>query len=334
MMESLQAANPADDDLQYKLWNAKMGLAKSLGSPAVPNLGDWNAAMEMMKSCEPLIVRLAEDHPSDLNYKQAVGAQYNAYGQMFAVAGKPQVALDNYRKALQIDQQIVAADPANAFYRRELAIQFGNVGGTLLSLNEKVGALENFKQAVAIYESMIAADPNDSSGLRNAAVGYRNVASALVSSDPAAALNNFQKALEIFARLVTKDPNNADFRRQQAQTYLQISEFEMERNDIDKAIFNATEGIKIGEALTKSSPTNVSARGTLAKLYSQSGAAHAALAARTLKKSDWRAAKEAYQKSFDTYQEMKSKGTLNAADANKTGEIAAQIAKCDEILNR
>ena len=46
----------------------------------------------------------------------------------------------------------------------------------------------------------------------------------------------------------------------------------------------------------------------------------------------WRAAKEAYQKSHDIYKDMKSKGTLNGADASKPDELAKEIAKCDEAL--
>ena len=46
----------------------------------------------------------------------------------------------------------------------------------------------------------------------------------------------------------------------------------------------------------------------------------------------WRAAKDAYQKSLDIYQDMKSKSTLSGADAGKPDELAKEIAKCDAAL--
>jgi hypothetical protein len=46
----------------------------------------------------------------------------------------------------------------------------------------------------------------------------------------------------------------------------------------------------------------------------------------------WQAARDAYQKSLDIYQDMKSKGTLNGADAGKPDELAKDIAKCDAAL--
>ena len=46
----------------------------------------------------------------------------------------------------------------------------------------------------------------------------------------------------------------------------------------------------------------------------------------------WREARDSYQKGLDIYQDMKSKGTLGAADANKPDELAKEIAKCDAAL--
>ena len=47
---------------------------------------------------------------------------------------------------------------------------------------------------------------------------------------------------------------------------------------------------------------------------------------------EWRAAKAAYERSLGIYQEMKSKGTLSAADASKPDEIASEIARCNAAL--
>jgi len=46
----------------------------------------------------------------------------------------------------------------------------------------------------------------------------------------------------------------------------------------------------------------------------------------------WNAAKEAYQKALDIYQDMKSKGRLSGPDAGKPDELVKEIAKCDAAL--
>jgi tetratricopeptide (TPR) repeat protein len=207
----------------------------------------------------------------------------------------------------------------------------------MLRLGDKTGALEKAKEALSIYESLASADPNDVSIRRNLAVGYRNVAAALGTSDPTGALDNFRKALQIFAELNARDPNNADFRRQWAVVYFYLSRFQSETGDLNGAIENDLEGVKINEALVASSPTNVSARITLAQLEEKLGNYHAMLAtsagsSATGQTEQWRAAKQAYQKSLDIYQDLKVKGTLTVADVAKPGEVAQEIAKCDLAL--
>ncbi len=103
------------------------------------------------------------------------------------------------------------------------------------------------------------------------------------------------------------------------------------------AVDSAVQGIKIDEALVAAALTNASARNTLAQLDSQLGACHAALGAKngTGKGSEhWRAARDAYQKGLEIYQDMKSKGTLSASDAGKPDELAKEIAKCDDSLKK
>jgi tetratricopeptide (TPR) repeat protein len=229
----------------------------------------------------------------------------------------------------------VNQDPSNTFYRRALAVSLGNVGNTMLDMNEKTGALDSFRQALAIYDSMVAADPNDAEIRKNSAVGYRNVATALGTGNRIEALNNFHKALQILTELVAKDPTNADYRLRWATTYLLLSRFQSQVNDLNGAVDSANQGIKIDEALVASSAMNVSARKTLAQLNSQLGASHVALATKSgasKQNAQWQAAKDAYQKSLDIYQDMQSKGTLSGADAGKPDELAKGLAQCDAAL--
>lgn len=231
-----------------------------------------------------------------------------------------------------IAQEILDHDPSNTFYRRQLAVELGNVGNTMLDMNDKTGALDSFRQALAIYGSMVAADPNDADIRKNSAVGYRNVATALGTGNRIEAVNNFHKALQIFAALVAKGAANADYRRQWATTYLLLSRSQSQANDLNSAVYSALQGIRIDETLVASSPTNAGARNTLAQLDSQLGASYAGLATKSgagKQNAQWQAAKTAYQKSLEIYQDMKNKGTLKGADARKPEELAREIAKCD-----
>jgi len=331
ILEASRLADPANERLLYILGTTYMYKAKALGNPASANLGDVKGAVEFLSKGQAIGEKLAADHPDDVEYQMALGAEDNLASILAGANGDEKQALELELKAAAVDQHLVDLQPLNTTFKSELAIQTGNVGASMLKLGDSKGALEKFKQALSIYESLIAADPNDAATRRNAGVGYRNVAVAAGTDNRAEALKNFNQALEIFAGLVAKDATNADFRRQWAYTYLALSRFEVKATDLNAAVQSAQQGIKIEEVLIASSPTNVTARTTLALLDRQLGDAYAAPAEKG-GKPQWNAAREAYQKALDIYQDLKSKGTLSAADAGKPDELAKEIAKCDAAI--
>jgi non-specific serine/threonine protein kinase/serine/threonine-protein kinase len=338
--EGLSAADPTNETLRLELDQVYFAMGKALGGPSTANVGDTKGASEYLRKALAIDEELAAKHPADVKYRQSLAASYNALGLMLFNSGKQTEALENYRKAVAIDEALVKDDGNNAFYRRELAVQYGNFGSTLLAIGDKAGALENFRHAQSLYEALVAADQNDVNIRRNAAVGYRNIGAALGGNgDRTGALENFRKALQLFQQLVAKDPNNADFRRQQGLTYLKISTFMSDTGDVLGALSNAQQAKTLDEALVAAAPKNIVARSNLALIYSQLGKVHAVIASKTgtpVKQQieHWREARDWYQKSFDIYQDMKSKGTLSGADANKPEELAREIAKCDEALKR
>ena len=335
MLEALAAADPTNEDLQYALVDNYQGMAKALGNPTSPNLGDTQGALEYMGKAQPIIEKLAADHPTNLAYQLFLAGLHNSRGWVLNASGKLPEALDQARQALAIYRELVKADPGNTLYRTQLANQLSANGRIMLNAGDNRGALQDFKEGKAIYEAALAADPHDTYSRRGVALGYRNVAEALgAMRDYAGALNSFHQAQQLFAELVAKDPANASL---QAQVYLVMSRIQSQAGDLNGAMDSALEGIRIDEALLSTSPTNAFARNTLAQLYEAMGSCNAKLAAKAgtsnVKQNEqWRAAKDAYQKSLDIYQDMKSKSTLSGADAGKPDELAKEIAKCDAVL--
>ena len=337
IVEGLLASYPVGEEVLYLASSTYKGMSRALGNPGVPNLGDTKGSLEYMHKALLVDEKLVAGHPDNLAYQQGLGNDHNSLGLLFSATGDRKEQLDEYMKAVAIDQSLVAAQPDNTLYRRELAVQLGNVGSTLVQMKDLAGALKYSRQALAIYEALAAADPSDVSLRRNLAVGYRNVGVALGTTDHASALENFGKAKELLADLVLKDPKNDDFRKQWAIVYLATSRFQGEIDDPEGAAASALEGITITEALVAASPKNAGAQNTLAQFYSQLGASHVkwALKAETSKElqtEHWRRAKEAFGKSLGLYQDMKSKGTLSAADASKPDELASEIARCNAAL--
>jgi tetratricopeptide (TPR) repeat protein len=339
IVEALQAGDPPNETLQMNLVNAEAALSKVLGNPQWPNLGDTNGALEYLNRAQQLQEKLAADHPTNLVYQLYVAGLHNNRGWVLnGMSGKLPEALENMQTALVIEQGLVKADPGNTLFRSQVATQFTATGRIRLNLGDKQGALEDFNQGLSIAESLLKADPNDASSQRLVAVSYRQTGEALASTgDLSGALNDFHKAQQMFAALVAKDPINEDYQIKLASVYRAMSTVQSQADDLNGAVDSVLQGIEIDEALVAASPMNAPARSTLAQLYLQLGASHAALATKagaSKQTEQWRAARDAYQKSLNIYQDMKSRGTLSGTDAAKPDEVASEIAKCDAALNR
>ena len=333
ILEPACAADPNNADLRYVLGSTYLTKAKALGNPGTANLGDIKGALEYMNKARAIAEKLVEDHPNDISYQQGLGVVYNLTGSLMAANGDSRQGLDYDLRAAAVDERLVDLDPENTMLRNELAVQTGNIGSEMMKLGDTPGALLKFQQALSIYEKLVAADPNDAAIRRNAGVGYRNVGVAIGSTNRDDASKNFHKALEIFADLASKNPSNADFRRQWAYTHLAMSRFQSKVDDLKAAVGSANEGIRIEAAVVTDFPTNASAQSTLAYLYIQLGDSHSKLASgngiSTAKRTEQcQAADSAYRKSLEIFLDMKTKGTLSAADAGKPDEIPGKIAKC------
>ncbi|HEX4629679.1 MAG TPA: protein kinase [Chthoniobacterales bacterium] len=339
ILESLLAADPANEDLQYNLVDNYEGMAKALGNPILPNLGDTQGALDYLARAQPIIEKLVADHPSNLAYQLYLAAHHNAYGWVLGSAsGKLAEALEHAQKAVSLFQALSRADPGNTLYRSQLVQQLSATGRIMLNMGDKQGAVEVFEQGLSLCESLLLADPRDAYNRKSVALAHRNVAEALGGlGDHSGALSHFQKAQQMFAELVAEDPANADSQSKWAYVCLAMSQVQADTGDLKSASTSALQGIKIDETLLATSAANALARNTLAQLCEKLGDYQAKLGeemtpSREEQTTYWQAAKEAYQKSLENYQEMKKEGTLKATDSGKPDEVARAIAKCDTAL--
>jgi tetratricopeptide (TPR) repeat protein len=204
----------------------------------------------------------------------------------------------------------------------------------LVELGDIPAALENFHRAGVEYASLIAADANDANIRRDLAVNYRKTGEAFGKmKDGARALENFGKSLRIFDELAAQDPANAVLKRHQGLTYLMMSVLCSDTGDAQCAINAANRTRAIDEALLATDGTNTAARNNLGSAYFQLGKGHSLLASAGKQRDEWRQARDWYQKSLTTWQELKADGKLAGKDSGKADQVTGEIAKCVAALS-
>ena len=88
----------------------------------------------------------------------------------------PRGALEYVRRAVELGEKLVAADPANATARQDLAYNHKRVADFLVELNEHSEALRHFRQANEGYQRVIKDAPADLSSRFYAATCRAGVA--------------------------------------------------------------------------------------------------------------------------------------------------------------
>ena len=143
---------------------------------------------------------------------------------MLPIIGDPAGALQNYRAALAIRQELVAADPTNAPFRRDLAVGHRKVGLMLAATGDQASALQSYQAALALRQELAAADPQNATARTDLARIYGDIGPALaIIGDLAGAVESFRTALAIFDDLAAKDSTNMERRTDVSQTLTRLA---------------------------------------------------------------------------------------------------------------
>jgi tetratricopeptide (TPR) repeat protein len=136
--------------------------------------------------------------------------------------------MENYRRALEIREQLSAADPKNSEARRDLATSFDKVGEMLTRLDQPVAAIQYFRRALAIDEALSAAEPNNAQPRLDRAHDHEQISEALAKSgDLVAAMAERRRAADLQQAVSKADPANEEVKRDLAASQAQLGEWTM-----------------------------------------------------------------------------------------------------------
>ncbi|HEX8679588.1 MAG TPA: tetratricopeptide repeat protein, partial [Chthoniobacterales bacterium] len=347
IVESLLNANPSDAALRVNAANAHRLVGMALGLPGVTNLGDTQGALEHLRRAAALFEslspeELAKSRPifslNTADNRMEFAAVYAELAELLRASGAPGEAIEFQRKALVLCDAVLVDHPKNVQVRRNTAAHTWNVAAQLVTtggnLDEALGLI---RKSLAIYEQLAAEDPNDVNARKDLAQSHRNMARVLSArKEPAGAIEHNSKAVALFREIVARDATNAFMRRQLALTEMRQSMFLSDDARPQEAMPHAREAVSIGEDLIAADAKNATARDTLARSYSQLGRCHVQLASLTTaadqKRAGLREAISCYQRSREAWLALRDSGALPAVDAGKIGDVAREIARCEEEL--
>jgi eukaryotic-like serine/threonine-protein kinase len=189
----------------------KLTLAMSYSRVAEPlvSLGDLPGALENYRQSAALVDELLSTHAADPIYLRArmIGLIWlgNLSGNpRFLNLGETRAALQYYRDALAIAEQLAALDPKSALARRDLAGGH-RLTAEILTLDQPAQAVAQYRTALGIVREMLAASPKEAQLLRREAQYLKGQADAFRRmGDRQGALQNLRQSLQIWRDLIAR----------------------------------------------------------------------------------------------------------------------------------
>jgi eukaryotic-like serine/threonine-protein kinase len=164
-------------------------------------LGDYRRALAVDEAAIKI-------QPDDVPFLHGYATELGNVGNKLE-ASDPLQALDNYKKALEIDLRLTKLS-TDIGYRRSVAIAYGSIASVYDDIGDYPHAVENNMKDLAIYQDLVRSDPKNVLLRQGIAIVYTNTAIACGRAGQiATALDYSNRGVEIIQSLASSGPQNA-----------------------------------------------------------------------------------------------------------------------------
>ncbi len=309
---------------------------------ALAKQGNLGGTMDYYRRALPIREDLVKRHPNHAMVRRNLTTAYNWMGNHLGHPeminlGESATALEYFRKAITITEELAAADPKDAQAQQDLALGYSRLG-LLLASSDPAQAIRLQRQALAISQAVLQTKPDDYRFLRRHIQSLHRIAAPLQAlGDRAGALRHLQQALEAVQTLTAAGKATAEIQTEAQRINLALADLYLAMRNYNQANFHYLQV----QALVEKEP----AANDLSKLWSHAEATagwaryYAALGEDkntpvTARLAAWREARVWRQKTLDIWQQWNQQSTPNPFGATHQEQAARALAQCDTALSQ
>lgn len=128
--------------------------------PIARSHGEIEAAFASYAKAIELMEGLSAADPGDTGHRRWLSVSYSSIGDLHARIDQPLPALEHYRRAIAISEEL-AREPDHVETRRDLAKFHQATGAVLATMSQTDAALAHLNKAIALAETSAAQDPEN-----------------------------------------------------------------------------------------------------------------------------------------------------------------------------
>ncbi|HVH89244.1 MAG TPA: protein kinase [Terriglobales bacterium] len=274
----------AQEALAEQRFNDVRKLANSLifeVHDSIQNLPGATAAKKLIaQRAQEYLDGLAAESKSDPGLLRELAAAYrrlaSAMGNGFdANTGESERALQNYRRAMELREVVVALVPASVDAKRDLAQSYLDVAFVTAQSHEKDKEKGYYDKALAILEPLAAANPQDPKVQYGLAKALERQAGSFTGQGKfEEAKANYNRSLTIYQHLVDSEPQDNSYRSEVAFSHKHLGGLlatQSQRDQLKAGLDHYRAALAIDEELLKADPQNVNSRYAITFTYSDIG---------------------------------------------------------------
>ena len=143
-------------------------------------VGNIAQQRQMAEQARSELATVVDEEPSEPEWRRQLALANDLVADADAAAWQVEDALEGYRAALAIRQELAVGDPDNPSWQREIALSHTSIGDMLRRQGQWDAALDAYRAAVAAQERLVAAAPSDARWTRDLLLGKLRVGDMLL----------------------------------------------------------------------------------------------------------------------------------------------------------
>jgi non-specific serine/threonine protein kinase/serine/threonine-protein kinase len=182
-------------------------------------------------------------------------------------------ALASYRKALALQEPLVAARPLDRSLQTDLARTLRGLGDAHVTMRELPAAIDNYRRALSIGDTLTDAVPGDRDARRDLALIHHRLAAAFRQlNDREGANDSLQRAIAIL-EVLAADVADVDSRHALVRSRKALALLRADQGDHRQSLALLQEALRLNEALALADPVNMTFRNEVAMSHFEVGRA-------------------------------------------------------------
>jgi non-specific serine/threonine protein kinase/serine/threonine-protein kinase len=147
---------PSSARYQRDVWGGSLRTGRLLGLS-----GETEAGFASLAEAARLMESLSAADPTDKGHRRWLAVTYSCVADLHIAIGEPVPALEHYRKAIALSEELLVGDLGRFETQRDLAKFYQAVGIVLTANAEHAAALAHLEKALAFAEASAAHDPEN-----------------------------------------------------------------------------------------------------------------------------------------------------------------------------